>query len=433
MEKTMSRRWFFLIATFLLLCFFGLIYAWSLFIEPLESEFGWQRSETSLVFTVSCITVCLGMVVSGSLESRFNHRVIMIGAAAMIAAGFFASVFCQSLLQIVVFYGVLVGLGVGIGFNCAINTALKWFPDKQGIASGALLMGYGGGAMFLSPLVTMLLQTLDWRMTFGVLGVLFGALVVIGAIILKKPDPEEVAPLLAKARETNIVSAVDFSPFQMIKTRSFWVCFAWLTICTSGGLALMSQAVPAAIEVLGPEAQSGAGLAMATAAMGCVSLCNGLGRLLNGFIWDKIGFRVSVIWVSTAFVIGMLCCALAISGGSFVLLVIGFILLGLMFGGVMSCTSASSGAFFGTKHFGINYAIMCCQMIPAAFIGPTLLAMTQTGSGSYQLAFWVFLAVAVFALAFSFAVKRPNLEAAKRQKAGELDVEMPEVALTQPA
>jgi len=415
MSPLVSRRWIFLVVAFVLLCFFGLIYAWSLFIEPLETSFGWQRSETSLIFTISCVTVCIGMVLSGVLESIFNHRIIMVGAAAVIAIGFFASAFCQSLVEIFIYYGVLVGTGVGIGFNCAINTALKWFPDKQGVASGALLMGYGGGAMFLSPLVTSLLQVLDWRVTFGVLGVLFGAVVVLGAVILKNPPAEEVAPLLEKAREANIVSEVDFTPMQMIKTTSFWTSFIWLTICTSGGLALISQAVPAAVEVLGPQAASGAGLAAATAAMGCVSLCNGIGRLINGFIWDRIGFRVSLFWVSFTFVAGMFCCALAIGSKSFVLLIIGFVLLGLMFGGTMSCTSAVVGTFFGTKHFGISYAIMCCQMIPAAFIGPTLLALTQTGSGSYNLAFWVFFGVALVALLFSVTIRRPKCPEASAQ------------------
>lgn len=408
MSQAPSRRWIFLITSFLLLCFFGLIYAWSLFIEPLESEFGWQRSETSLIFTISCVTVCIGMVIAGALESRFSHRAIFLVAAAMITVGFLASAFCSSLAQIFIFYGVLVGTGVGIGFNCAIDTALKWFPDKQGIASGALLMGYGAGAMILSPFVTIMLGTMNWRMTFGILGVLFGVIVILGALILKNPTQEQVEPLLAQAREANIVASRDYTPVQMIKKPVFWICFVWLAICTSGGLALISQAVPAAMEVLGPNGADATAVATATAAMGSVSLCNGLGRLLNGFIWDKLGFRLSLIWIALAFSAGMLCCALAVANGNFPLLVVGFVLLGLMFGGTMSSTSAVVGTFFGTKYFGINYAIMCCQMIPAAFVGPMILAMAQTGSGSYGPAFWIFLVLALVTLVSSFAVRRPK-------------------------
>ncbi|WP_350455111.1 OFA family MFS transporter [Slackia heliotrinireducens] len=408
-----SKRWLLLAITFVLLCFFGLIYAWSLFIEPLESNFGWQRSQTSAIFTISCVTVCLGMVVSGVLTSKFNYRLVMAVSAIMISVGFIASAFCNSLIEIFIYYGVLVGTGVGIGFNCAINTTLNWFPDKQGIVSGTLLMGYGGGAMILSPLVTMLLGVLDWRMTFGVLGVLFGVLVILGAILLRNPSPEQVAPLLAQARENNIVSSVDYTPVQMIKTPAFWICFIWLTLSTSGGLALISQAVPAAMEVL-ESAGAGTGaavLATATAAMGSVSLCNGLGRLINGFVWDKLGYRASFTWISLAFMAGMVCCALAVKAASFPLLVVGFVLLGLTFGGTMSATSAVCGTFSGTKHFGINYALMCCQMIPAAIIGPTLLAATQSGSGSYGPAFWAFFALAVVTAVSSIAIRRPKQQA----------------------
>jgi len=233
-------------------------------------------------------------------------------------------------------------------------------------------------------------------------------LVLAGAALLRCPSEEQVAPLLAKAREDNIVSSVDIAPAQAIKMPAFWICFAWLALCTSGGLALISQAVPAAMEILGDT--DATALATATAAMGSVSLCNGLGRLLNGFIWDRFGYRVSFIWVALAFTVGMLCCAIAIGSSSFPLLVVGFVLLGLMFGGTMSATSAVVGTFFGTKYFGINYAIMCCQMIPAAVIGPTLLAITQTGAGSYGPAFWVFLAVAAGTFLFQFAIRRPKDE-----------------------
>lgn len=259
----------------------------------------------------------------------------------------------------------------------------------------------------------MLLGVLDWRMTFGVLGVLFGVLVILGAILLRNPSPEQVAPLLARARENNIVSSVDYTPVQMIKTPAFWICFIWLTLSTSGGLALISQAVPAAMEVL-ESAGAGTGavvLATATAAMGSVSLCNGLGRLINGFVWDKLGYRASFTWISLAFMAGMVCCALAVKAASFPLLVVGFVLLGLTFGGTMSATSAVCGTFFGTKHFGINYALMCCQMIPAAIIGPTLLAATQSGSGSYGPAFWAFFALAVVTAVSSIAIRRPKQQA----------------------
>lgn len=393
---------------FVMLLFFGLIYAYSLFIDPLESEFGWQRSETSIIFTLSIITFCLGMLVTGNLEERMSPRAMLLITAALIGVGFIASSFAETLMHIYITYGVLVGTGVGMGANCVISATAKWFPDRQGFATGAMLMGFGMGTMILSPLVTALLGAMGWRTTFIALGIVFAAVVAVGGLIMRLPSAEYVKPLLEKAHQANIVSAVDMSGTQMMRTPSFWVFMLWLMLVTCGGLALISQAVPAAMELLGGESASASALMMATAAMGSVSGFNGFGRLFNGFVWDKTSYRVCLLWISIAFAVGMLCCAVATMIGSFPLLVVGFVLLGFMYGGNMSAMSAMVGTFYGTRYFGINYAIATCQMIPAAIIGPQILAVTQMGSGSYLQAFWVFFAIAVASIIVSFAIRRPQ-------------------------
>lgn len=173
----------------------------------------------------------------------------------------------------------------------------------------------------------------------------------------------------------------------------------------SGAAAAGAGAAGVGASAVLPEAEA---LMLATAAMGSVSAMNGLGRLINGFIWDKFGYRVCLTWIAVAFAAGMLCCAFAMMGGNFPLLVAGFMLLGLMYGGNMCSMSAMVGTFFGPKYYGINYAIATCQMIPAAIVGPQILALSQMGSGSYLGAFWVFFGVAIAALAVSFFIKPPK-------------------------
>lgn len=409
MSQAKPHRLLYFFVAFVLLMFFGLIYAWSLFVDPLEEEFGWDRSATSVVFTLSIITFCAGMLVAGALEERTSPRIVMLITAACLGLGLVASAFTESLPFIYATYGVLVGAGVGLGTDVVMSTTLKWFPDKQGLASGAMLMGFGGGTMLLSPVVTTMLGALGWRMTFGVLGALFAVLAVAGAFILKLPTPEYVKPLLEKARKSATVAAADMNGAQMVRTSSFWTFMLYLMLVTCGGLALISQAVPAAMELLGvaglPEAEA---LMMATAAMGSVSAMNGLGRLVNGFVWDRFGYHACLTWIAVAFAAGMLCCAFAMTNGAFELLVAGFMLLGFMYGGNMCSMSAMASTFFGTKYYGINYAIATCQMIPAAIIGPQILALSQMGSGSYLSAFWVFFGVALAALLVSFFIKRPK-------------------------
>lgn len=147
---------------------------------------------------------------------------------------------------------------------------------------------------------------------------------------------------------------------------------------------------------------------MATAAMGGISLCNGFGRLMCGLVWDKFGYRISFLWVSVGFALSMLLCGVAIMLSSFPLIVAGFMLLGLVYGGNMATMALVSSSFFGPKFFGINYAVATLQMIASASAGPLVLATLQTSTGSYGPAFWAFLAVAAAALVLAFVIKSPQ-------------------------
>ena len=233
MSHATPHRLLYFFVAFVLLMFFGLIYAWSLFVDP---EFGWDRSATSVVFTLSIITFCAGMLVAGALEERTSPRTVMLITAACLGLGLIASAFTESLPFIYATYGVLVGAGVGLGTDVVMSVTLKWFPDKQGLASGAMLMGFGGGTMLLSPVVTTMLGALGWRLTFGALGVIFVVLVGAGAFIMKLPTPEYVRPLLEKARQNATVAAVDMTGGQMVRTPTFWVFMVYLMLVTCGGL-----------------------------------------------------------------------------------------------------------------------------------------------------------------------------------------------------
>lgn len=405
-----KNRILYLITGFVLLLFLGLIYAWSVFIGPLEGEFGWQRSQTSLIFTISMIGFCVGNLASGTITPRTSPRVSILIAAACAAIGFAASSFTTSLPWIYVSYGVFCGFAVGLGANCALATALKWFPDRQGVASGALLMGFGLGSLVFSTPVNMLLTTIGWRTTFQVLAVVFGVLLVLGALILKNPSPEWSAAMVSKAREGGKVSQREFTTPEMLKSPSFWIFFLWIIFVTSVGLALISNAVPAAeaVHLAQPGADAAAATLMATTAMGTISGFNGLGRLGAGFLWDRLGFRATLLFVSGGMVLSMAACALADMTLSFPLIVAGFVMLGLAYGGSMSSCSAMIGSFFGTKHYSLNYGIASCNLIVASLIGPTILSALLESSGGYFTSFVVFLIFAAVSFVIVFFIRKPK-------------------------
>lgn len=401
------HRFLYVATAFVTLLFMGLIYAWSLFVAPIEADFGWERAQTSLIFTLSMISFSLGMVAAGSIEQRFSPRTIMVATALIIGGGFIAASFTTTLMWIFVTYGIIVGFGVGVGTDCVMSVAVKWYPEKHGLASGGMLMGFGMGAMLLSPVVTVLLGAFSWQTTFLILGIVFGVLMLAVAFIMKAPPEDFAQPEQSGSKDSS--AQRDYPAAEMVRTKAFWMALVWLVLVSSGGLGLISQAVPAAEEVLahgGMEASASAMLA--TAAMGGISLCNGFGRLACGFIWDKFGYRISFLWISVGFVLSMLVCGLAMAWASFPLIVAGFMLLGLVYGGNMASMATVSSGFFGPKYFGMNYAVITLQMIASASAGPFILASVQTSTGSYGPAFWVFLGIAVVALGLSFFVRAPK-------------------------
>lgn len=300
------------------------------------------------------------------------------------------------------------GFAVGVAGNCSLATALKWFPDRQAVASGCMLMGMGFGSAVLGPPVNTLLAAIGWRTTFQVLAVVFFVILAIGAVVLHNSPDEYSKQLLAKAHERDTVAGKDFTLPEMIRTKAFWLYLCWIILISSGGLALISNAVPAAQDILVLSMDASAALAVATSAMGAISVFNGLGKLGLGLIWDKLGYRRAFIIISSVYAISMILCIAAVTSSSLPLVVAGFICLGLAYGGVISSSSAITGSFFGPKNYSMNYACITCQMIIASAIGPTIAGMFKTASGSYLSAYIVFLVFAVLSFLLQFLVKRPD-------------------------
>ena len=190
-------RWGYLGVCTLRLLFLGLIYAWSVFRIPLETEFGWTASQASLVFSVSMMLFCLGGLVSGMLQKKYSVRItLMLGALCMLA-GFGAASRAQGLLGICCTYSLLCGFGVGLGYNSCLSVVMTWFPDKKGLVSGIALMGFGFGGMVFGTLSAKLISSIGWRSTFMIFAVLFFGVILISAFILKTAPAEFSARMAA--------------------------------------------------------------------------------------------------------------------------------------------------------------------------------------------------------------------------------------------
>lgn len=315
-------------------------------------------------------------------------------SALFVLAGFLCASRVNSLAGLYLSYGVLVGLGAGFAYNSVISAVVKWFPDRVGLASGILLMGFGFGGLLLGTLSTSLITAYGWRFTFRGIGIAFAFLIALAAFILKLP-PQEAAAGTGKTAETG------FTARQMLREKSFWLFFFWTTLLTAAGLALIGHALPFALE-------SGASSGTAALLVGVISISNGAGRVLSGALFDKWGGRPTMFLLGGGFILAGFILAAALKLSSVPLLIPGCLLAGLSFGGIVPCNSAVIAKLFGRANYPINFSIVNMCILISSFIGPLFAGMLKTSTGSYLPAFFMVSAYGTAATAANMLLREPQ-------------------------
>ena len=402
-----NKRWLYLGMGTLTLLFLGLIYAWSIFRTPIGEMFpDWSISQLSLTFTISMIFFCLGGFAGGILSKRLSISVRMIISAVMLLIGFFVVSLMKpespgsSLTMLYIFYGVFGGGGVGFAYNGVIGTLNKWFPDKVGLASGIMLMGFGLGGLVLGSVVNSMIGSMGVLPVFRILGIVICVVCVLAALIIKAPGDAETVELSALAAAASAgkgskaaeepAGAKNYTAGEMLKTSRFWFFTLWAILLNSAGLLVINSAANISVAFGG------------TAVLGMiVSLFNGAGRIVAGNNFDKFGRFTSTL-VNNAFMLaaGIL---LTLGGmtGAYIFILCGLVFVGLAYGGCPTITSAYINKAFGPANFPTNFSIANFSLIPAATIGPMISsALLESAGGSYDTNFYAIIGFSAAAAVF---------------------------------
>jgi OFA family oxalate/formate antiporter-like MFS transporter len=374
-KRFLYKQWFHGFLGVITLLLLGLIYAWSVFVGPLEKEFGWTRSETSLTFSISLVAFCLGGLMGGVLSKRLSSRLIMSFSALLVLAGFTMASGINSLGGLYICYGLFCGFGVGLGYNSTLNSILKWFPGKQGVLSGILLMGFGFGGSVLGSTAVYMMTRMGWRLTFRVLGAAIFVLVGISSLLVQKTPPgyaEEIGKTRPGKKRPE--PAADMQSSRMIRERSFWAYFLWGALLSAAGLAIIGNAASMA----GTFTEN---VMQAAFVGGLVNTCNGIGRFGFGFLFDIAGSKKSFLIITGGLICSMLILAAAFISGSFIILGIGFVVTGLSYGGITPCNSAYIAKVFGQRYYSMNFSLINLVLLIAAFLGPYGAGLMQTHGG----------------------------------------------------
>ena len=345
-----SKRVVYLVLSTITLLFLGLIYAFSMFAAPMCSTFGLEKPAVGLTFNIMMITFCLGAVVGSQVQTVIGVKGAIRVAAAMCAIGFIGTgIFAYSnIVALYLFYGVICGLGVGMGYNSVIATTNVWFPDKVGLSSGILMMGFGLGSLILGTLSVNLAKTFGLGTVLIVIGVISAIVIGIEGLIIKRPPSNIIAAMAPEKASGSSYDPADED--SALKTPLFYVYWVWAIIVIAIGLATIGNCAS--------DAQSvGWDAGFATLLVGLVSVLNGIGRVLVGIIYDKTNVKVTMIIDGTVGFIAAVCIICAFTMSIPVLYVVGAFCCGFCYGGVPVVASAFGRQRFGAKNYPLNLSL----------------------------------------------------------------------------
>ena len=167
-KQNLSVRWMYMAIGVVAMLFAGVLYAWSILKSPLSAQFGWGASQLALNFTLAMTFFCIGGLLGAQISKRAGHKIALLASGILSAAGFILTAFLKdaAIVMLYITYGVLAGTGIGIAYNVVIATVSRWFPDKKGLCSGCLMMGFGASALVLGNIAdAMFKSSVGWRNT----------------------------------------------------------------------------------------------------------------------------------------------------------------------------------------------------------------------------------------------------------------------------
>lgn len=402
-NKKLSVRWSYLAIGVIAMLFAGVLYAWSILKAPLAKEFSWGASDLALNFTLAMSFFCIGGLLGAQLSKKIGHRLALVLSGILSAAGFLltATLKSPSILPLYITYGVLAGTGIGIAYNVVIATVSAWFPDKKGLCSGCLMMGFGASALILGNAADALFKSnLGWRTTYMILGIAICVIVALAGLLLKKPDQTTTlpAPKAAKTAAENFEKK-DFTSLQMLCRPSFWMAFICISFLAAVGSSVISFAKDLALSVKAPEA-------LAVSLVGVLSVCNGIGRILTGALFDSIGRRKTMLLSNVITICAASVTLLAVTIGSLPLCIAGLCLTGLSYGACPTITAAFTSSFFGMKHFSTNMALMTFTVMGGSLIA-TVSNKVLEATGGYNATFLMLLGLTFVALILNVFIRKP--------------------------
>ncbi|HSV21553.1 MAG TPA: oxalate/formate MFS antiporter [Xanthobacteraceae bacterium] len=381
----------------------NLQYGWTLFVNPIDQKYHWGRAAIQIAFTIFVLTETWLVPFEGYMIDKFGPKIMVACSGGLVAIAWVINSMADSLFLLYV-GAAIGGIGAGVIYGASVGNALKWFPDRRGLAAGLTAAGFGAGsALTVIPIANMI-QSSGYEEAFLWFGLGQGIVVVLVALLLKAPEAGEVpAPASPAVQQTRR----DYGPAEAIRTPVFWVMYAMFVMVGAGGLMAIAQLAPIANDykiASVPVSLLGLTLPALTFALTIDRVLNGLCRPFFGWVSDHIG-REHTMFVAF-FIEGVGIYALLYFAANPVLFVI---LSGLVFfawGEIYSLFPATCTDIYGRKFATTNYGMLYTAKGTASLLVPLANVLTNA-TGSWHAVFYVAAILNIIAAVMALFVLKP--------------------------
>ncbi|HHX3382642.1 TPA: L-lactate MFS transporter [Salmonella enterica] len=403
----MRNRWCIAAAAVGIHLSLGSVYAWSVFKKPFIDAFGWSDFEAGLPFGLAIFLLGTSAAVMGHIVEQRGARFSGILSALMWTAGLMGAGFATSSvltdnmlrLWILLISSAVGGIGLGIGYVTPISTLMKWFPEKQGLATGLAIMGFGFGAFLGGPIMTWLISLEGISLTFYLLGGIY-CLTIIGSACYLSPPPEKWTTSGMKnpviLTELPAKGIIPMQASEAVRSPYFYGLWLMMFINITCGISVISVASPMIQEATGISALSAGTL------VGIIGLLNGVGRILWASFSDIIGRPNTYI---TFFVLQAFAFRLLPSMNDIVLFEATLLLIITCYGGGFSTLPAYIGDLFGLRQISTIHGYVLTAWAMAGLVGSTLSSLIRQNTGSYNAMMQVFSSILAVAFTISVLMK----------------------------
>jgi OFA family oxalate/formate antiporter-like MFS transporter len=379
----------------------NLQYGWTLFVNPIDLKHHWGRASIQVAFTIFVLAETWLVPVEGWLVDRFGPKIVVFVGGIFVAIAWAVNSVADTLLLLYI-AAAIGGVGAGAVYGTCVGNALKWFPDRRGLAAGLTAAGFGAGSALTIIPIQGMIQTSGYEATFLWFGLAQGLVIVALSFMLRAPRPGE-GPPSTRLRQ----SSRDYTPLEVLRSPVFWVMYMMFVLVGAGGLMATAQLAPIAgdFEIAKvPVSLLGLTLPALTFALSIDRVLNGLTRPFFGWVSDHIG-RENTMFIAFALeALGIW--ALSQFGRDPVLFVI---LSGVVFfawGEIYSLFPSTCTDAFGTKYATTNAGLLYTAKGTAALLVP-LANVLAAASGDWRAVFLVAALMNVAAAITAVAVLKP--------------------------